>query len=242
LQRILLQGLTYCPLNDNILLRAVKLEEKLGDLTTARKLLGLTERIPLDKSWKILQEGATLEARAGNFATARRIYKFLIANSPSFGGVFHEAAMLEITLQNYCGAAEIIELGVQSVPRYLPLWIEYLRVQERIYHWSVGACNKNLALEFLTQISKRAIDSLPKELNWKIHIEMAQIYERADCLNTAREYYVKAVSNCPSNLLWKIWLLGARTELKFGTASPQTIRKLLSRSLKFERSSSQKEG
>ena len=51
----------------------------------------------------------------------------------------------------------------------------------------------------------------------------------ADCLARARAAYVRSARNCPSNLRWKVWLAGARTELGAGDA--RASRALLQRAL-----------
>jgi len=101
----------------------------------------------------------------------------------------------------------------------------------------------------------RALGSISKELIWKVHFEAAQIEERAasaaalakvaslpaeDCaakdavakirnelLGRCRKCYVDAVLSSPSNLRWKVWLAGARTEL--GAANTTAARALLQR-------------
>jgi hypothetical protein len=56
-------------------LRAIKLEERLGNIKAARSLLGSAISLPLDRSWKVLMEGALLEARVANFSVARKVFK-----------------------------------------------------------------------------------------------------------------------------------------------------------------------
>ncbi len=50
-------------------------------------------------------------------------------------------------------------------------------------------------------------------LVWKLYFEAAQAEERAGNFEVCRAAYVEAVRNCPENLLWKVWLGAARTEL-----------------------------
>ena len=59
------QGLLLCPLKDALLVKALKLTERIGSPNLARKLLAQLQHAPPDKNWKIFLEGAALEARCG---------------------------------------------------------------------------------------------------------------------------------------------------------------------------------
>jgi aromatic ring-cleaving dioxygenase len=60
------------------LIRAVKFRERVGQLDQARQLLGRLKHLPIEKYWKVMMEGALLEARAGKYMTvAREILKYL---------------------------------------------------------------------------------------------------------------------------------------------------------------------
>ena len=65
---ILREGLDHCSTNENLLVRAIKFYERMNDLDAARKLLSRTKHLNIDKSWKIMLEGALLEARAGRYS------------------------------------------------------------------------------------------------------------------------------------------------------------------------------
>lgn len=43
------------------------------------------------KVWKVVLEGALMEARAGNSDVARHVLKYLMAHVPWYGPVYHEA-------------------------------------------------------------------------------------------------------------------------------------------------------
>jgi hypothetical protein len=53
------------------------------------------------------------------------------------------------------------------------------------------------------------------------------MFERASCMQRARDAYVRSALGCPANLRWKVWLAGARSELGFGRED--NARKLLDR-------------
>jgi tetratricopeptide (TPR) repeat protein len=72
--------------------------------------------------------------------------------------------------------------------------------------------DSGLSIETLVECS---VNSISKELVWKLYNEAAQMEDRANRIDEARKYYVKAVQNCPRNLIWKVWMSGARTELNY---------------------------
>lgn len=101
---ILEEGLSYCTANENLwvnlffqpyfilfiltpfgcrsLIRAIKFRERVGQLDQARQLLGHLKHLPVEKYWKVMMEGALLEARAGKYmSVAREIFKYLTHNS-----------------------------------------------------------------------------------------------------------------------------------------------------------------
>ena len=65
LQKILAQGLDFCPNNESLMIKGIKHEEKLGSLESARCLLSRLKNESINKTWRIMVEGALLEARAG---------------------------------------------------------------------------------------------------------------------------------------------------------------------------------
>jgi hypothetical protein len=69
---ILQEGLKQCETNENLLIRAVKFYERMGDLDQARQLLSRLKYMSIDKSWKMILEGGLLEARAGRYSMVRK--------------------------------------------------------------------------------------------------------------------------------------------------------------------------
>ncbi len=69
-----------------------------------------------------------------------------------------------------------------------------------------------------------------QELIWKLYFELAMLEDRASRFDAARHAMVYAVHHCPPNLRWKVWLAGARMELRTCDSTRITIaRTLLSR-------------
>ena len=69
--KILQEGLKQCETNENLLIRAVKFYERMGDLDQARQLLARLKYLSIDKSWRTMLEGGLLEARAGRYSMVR---------------------------------------------------------------------------------------------------------------------------------------------------------------------------
>jgi tetratricopeptide (TPR) repeat protein len=91
-QLVLNVAMNHCADNDSLLLKAIKLEEKLSGIEGARRLLQRVAHLPQEKMWKVLLEGALIEARAGYNDDARRTFKVLSCGlrfnatvSPSLG-------------------------------------------------------------------------------------------------------------------------------------------------------------
>src|SRR5262249_8219122 len=113
-QKLLASGLDFSPHNDGLLVKALKLQEKLGNLEGARAYLSRLKNVSVEKTWKVILEGALLEARAGNLQTSRRIFKYLIDSMPWNGPVYQEACHLEEKYEEYNRAIDIVEKGLQE--------------------------------------------------------------------------------------------------------------------------------
>ena len=221
---ILHAGLEYCEHNETLMTRAVKLQEKMGNLGTARALLARLKHVGIDKVWKTVLEGALMEARAGNVATARRVLKYLMHHVPWYGPLYLEAYRLERDQQRLDDALRVVELGLNAIPRYGPLWFGAFRLCEEM-----DLSGGKFALPTAINMIERATGSISKELVWKVHLEAAHMHERAalqqraldhpmfhDLLEPARRRLALTVLTCPNSLRWKVWLAAARLELCIG--------------------------
>lgn len=64
--QILLLSLKFCKLNDSLLLKTLKILEKLGHIDKARQIIGeVLDNKNIEKVWKVGLEGALMEARVG---------------------------------------------------------------------------------------------------------------------------------------------------------------------------------
>jgi tetratricopeptide (TPR) repeat protein len=219
-QRLLRMGLLHCQYNESLLVKAIKHEERLGDLEGARSILASLKEVHIDKVWRTVLEGALLEARAGQLPTARRVFKYLMKHVSWYGPVYHEACRFEEKQHEFDRAVTVVDRGLQEVPKYGPLWFTALRLYER-------TCQGNLTKP--RDIVQRAVKAISSELVWKIHFESAQMEETAGHYDRSRAAFAESVRHCPKNLRWKAWLSGARMELRAQRC--EVARQLLARAL-----------
>ena len=234
--KILRAGLGYCEYSENLLTRAIKNEEKMGKLGRARELLARLKHVGIEKVWRTVLEGALLEARAGNDVMARRVLKYLMHHVPWYGPLYLEAYRLERDLGRPAEALAIVERGLSAIPRYGPLWFGAFRLCEAMDH-----ARKAYSLPQSMAMIDRATFSISKELIWKVHLEAAQMLERASIehlndtteptlefiMSVCRKRFAMTILTCPPNLRWKVWLASGRMEVAAGKAD--TARKLFLR-------------
>ena len=221
---ILHAGLEYCEYSETLLTRAVKHQEKMGNLFSARGILARLKHVGIDKVWRTVLEGALLESRAGHYDMARRVLKYLMHHVPWYGPLYLEAYKLERDQGHPIDAMQIVERGLTTLPRYGPLWFgafrlyEEMDITERQYH-----------LPRTMVMIERAKCTISKELVWKLHLEAAQMLERTALafveesgldlgfyLSPVRRRLVLTILTCPQNLRWKVWLSAGRMELVVG--------------------------
>ena len=233
---ILENGLEYCEYSESLLTRAIKHAEKMGKLDIARQLLARLKHVGIEKVWRTVLEGAMLEARAGNGLMARRVLKYLMHHVPWYGPLYLEAYRLERDRGRLDDALAIVEQGLTSIPRYGPLWFGAFRLCE-----ALDRSEKAFHLPRTSAMLMRATQNISRELVWKIHLDAAQILERAaiqacsenaslvldDQLKLCRQRFALTAATCPPNLCWKVWLASGRMELSAG--NPDRARALFLR-------------
>lgn len=160
---------------------------------------------------------------------------------PWYGPIYLEAFQLELREDRSQEALAIVDRGLNEIPRYGPLWFRGISLCEKLDLRESREKGKG-KIQMIRTISmvERALNSISKELLWKVHLEAAQIQERAALLSVAlasgnvlrcsplrwlpvcneltasRKYFARAVLACPPNLSWKVWLAGGRMELNAG--------------------------
>lgn len=129
--KILQVGLRFNPLNENLFVKAVKVLEKLKKYEEIRALMSDLADVPLEKSWRILMEGALFEGRIGNQDGARRAFGYLTEVCSTYGPVYLEASKYEEKENEIESAVKITSDGIDNNPKYGPLWFQYLRLYEK---------------------------------------------------------------------------------------------------------------
>eukprot|EP00522_Entomoneis_paludosa_P018131 CAMPEP_0172446234 /NCGR_PEP_ID=MMETSP1065-20121228/5875_1 /TAXON_ID=265537 /ORGANISM="Amphiprora paludosa, Strain CCMP125" /LENGTH=1464 /DNA_ID=CAMNT_0013197299 /DNA_START=166 /DNA_END=4560 /DNA_ORIENTATION=+ len=223
---ILHAGLEYCEYSETLLTRAVKHQEKMGNLSSARGILARLKHVGIDKVWRTVLEGALLEARAGNHDMARRVLKYLMHHVPWYGPLYLEAYKLERDQGHPMDAMHIVERGLTTLPRYGPLWFGAFRLYEEM-----DVTERQFHLPRTMHMIERAKSTISKELVWKLHLEAAHMLERTalayveesgldlvSYLTPVRRRLVLTILTCPQNLRWKVWLAAGRMELVVGNS------------------------
>ncbi|KAL0484846.1 FPGS1 [Acrasis kona] len=221
---LLIQGLDHCPQNESLLVKAIKHFEQVQQVDQARALLSRLRNMSLEKSWKIMLEGALFESRLGNVQVARKVFQYLMQHVSRHGPIYYEAYRLEEKCEEWEFALQIVERGLEANPRYGPLWFAAFHLYEKKAHLSASK-----SLESVRSCLERAIQNISKELIWKVHFEQAQIEERSNHVQESRKAYCKSVVASMPNLRWKVWLAGSRTELNQNNIA--IARSLLNRAL-----------
>ena len=65
-RRILQVGLRFSQTNENLMVKAIKVEEKVRGYHRVRQLLSTLNELPIDRTWRMLLEGALFEGRIGH--------------------------------------------------------------------------------------------------------------------------------------------------------------------------------
>jgi hypothetical protein len=101
-------------------------------------------------------------------------------------------------------AVEICEIGLDAI-NYNPLWFQYLRLYEK-----VDEKTRTTKFEKLSVIIKDIYNNIGKEYFWKIHVELAQLFDRLGEDQKTVEYLKSSLQECPESIKWKIWLVSSR--------------------------------
>jgi hypothetical protein len=94
-RRILQIGLKFNSLNDNLFVKAIKVEEKGRNYESVRELLSVLKDVQIDRSWRMILEGALFEGRTGNVTAARLAFRYLLKHCASYGPIYLEASKYE---------------------------------------------------------------------------------------------------------------------------------------------------
>ena len=79
-RQILRVGLRFSALNENLFVKAMKVDEKLKNYQGVRQLLSTLKDVNLERAWRMVLEGALFEGRVGNKEAARTAFRYLLKN------------------------------------------------------------------------------------------------------------------------------------------------------------------
>ncbi len=208
-QSVLRSGRAHCPRDEALAIRSIGVHERRGELDAARALVGGWPREPIEGAWRVLLEGALVDARAGDAEAARATFQMLLCGATGYGPVWLEACRFEQRCERHHEALRVAEAGLLHLPRYGPLWFLALRLHE-----AIGApADRMLASRALVA---RGVRSLCKDCVWKLHFMLAQAEEQAGSLARARDEFEAAAAACAPILRWKVWVGWARAEVMHG--------------------------
>ena len=166
---ILEAGLRFNRLNENLFLKKIKTDEREKKYEAVRSSLAQLKNVPLDKSWKLMLQGALFEGRVGNVDSCRTVISFLVQKCRLQGQIFYEASKFEERIGCLDRALRIADEGLDSNDKYSPLWFQYLRLFERTYKGS------NFESE-MSQLADDASSCVSQELLWKFYVDIAEVF------------------------------------------------------------------
>ena len=121
-RHILRVGLRFSSLNENLFVKAMKVDEKLRNYDGVRSLLATLKDIHLERAWRMVLEGALFEGRIGNKEAARTAFRYLLKNCQSYGPIYLEASRYEEREGEMEKSVLLCEEGLDYNSKYGPLW------------------------------------------------------------------------------------------------------------------------
>jgi len=105
----------------------------------------------------------------------------------------------------------ICEEGLEYNVKYNPLWFQYLRLYEK-----ADEKLRQSKFDKLNFIVQDLFQHVGKEFFWKVHVELAQTFDRIGNETKTQEHLNSAILECPESIKWKIWLVASRVMLNQG--------------------------
>ena len=211
---MLKRGLIFSPLNENLFLKSLKIEEKEGNISEVRKLISSLKNNRIEDTYKLLLEGILFEGRCGNIKTAQKACKFLCKRFYGNGKVFLSTALFEERIGNIEEAIRICEEGLDSNFAFGPLWFLLIKLAAKVktnYKFRYGNNFEELIVEAV-----KCICTTSSDLISKLYLEAAQYQDKKENIHLARKYLKEAAVSCGSSHKWKVWIIGARIEARIG--------------------------
>jgi tetratricopeptide (TPR) repeat protein len=224
---LLKRGLKFNPLNENLFLKTLKIEEKEGNYHEVKKLIESLKNNRIEDTYKLLLEGVLYEGRSGNTQAAQKALKFLCKRFYGNGKVFLSAAQFEERIGNITEAIRICEEGLESNYTFGPLWFLLIKLAAKVdsaYQFRYGNNFEEIINEAVNCICTTSSDLISK-----LYMEASQFQETKDNIELARKYLKEAAVSCTNSHKWKVWIIGSRIEARIG--SLESSKSLIERSL-----------
>ncbi|KAL4511782.1 hypothetical protein ABPG72_012627 [Tetrahymena utriculariae] len=207
-KEILENAYPFCKMSDSLILKLLRIIEKIGKIDDIRAILSNLNQLKIDKCWKIYMEGAFIEIRFGNIKNAESILKMLHRYLDLNGQVCYEYARVLELQGKYQQALNICQQAQDKGLKCTSLWTLYLKLYEK-------TCT-SIQASILDKFIRQANVSLPKEIIWKIYLEIAQICEKKNAINLAKQYLMMSIRNAHESMRWKPLIQVAKIELLLG--------------------------
>ncbi|KAL4471552.1 hypothetical protein ABPG74_008445 [Tetrahymena malaccensis] len=207
-KEILENAYPFCKMSDSLILKLLRIIEKIGKIEDIRVILSNLNQLKIDKCWKIYIEGAFIEIRFGNIKNAERILKMLHSYLDLNGQVCYEYARVLELQGKYQQALNICQQAQDKGLKCTSLWTLYLKLYEK-------TCT-GIQASVLDKFIRQANASLPKEIIWKIYLEIAQICEKKNAIHLAKQYLMMSIRNAHESMRWKPLIQVAKIELLLG--------------------------
>ncbi len=220
--QIMEQALQWCEPDETLLIKTMKQHEKMNQIDAARAVLSRAAEMRLEKSWRILIEGALMEARVGSEHTARRVFKYLIENVHWYGPVYAEAARFEENRENFERAEIVANQGITACPRYGPLWLTTVRLALRRAVIQLATLNQSGrdSESFYTVTGDQNTDGhmiLPS-LTWRMPVLRTGLHADtiSRIISPVRALLDRTCQHINQELLWKVHIERANLEKMLG--------------------------
>jgi la-related protein 1 len=200
-------GLKFCPNNEALLEKFIHVKEKTNDVKSIRQILNEMADLPVEKIWKPLIDAAMLESKCANVSVCRKIFKLLCSKLKQYGPIFLEYSKFEEKCGNIDKAFDVCEEGINNNAYYAPLWIQLIKL--------CGKSRKSGKYGDHSQLLHEALTSLSREIWSKLYMESAMSIECKEEISLCKKRLVNAFIYSPENLKWKIFILGARIEIRY---------------------------
>ena len=223
-RQILQKGLKFNPLNENLFLKMIRIEEKRNDIEAVRAMAqSVFDSDNLTEVWKLLVEAALSEGRCGFKDEARAAFKHLTSNLKSNGYVFLEASKFEEREDEIEKAIDICELGLDFNTKFGPLWFQYLKLYEKSDEQL-----RQRKFDRPHMLVRDLFKHVSKDFHWKLNIELALTFDRLGNSSKTNQFLRQVTLDCPDCVKWKIWLVASRIMQNQGQA--ETARYCIERS------------